>query len=153
MNTDSRNWGWAMSQTAIVCTTLLALVSGCGETSVPEQYSGPPSVSGTVTIDQVALAEITVSFENSEGGPFQAVTDAAGNYVFESGESTPPLGKYLVRITDPAGAEPASDDAARSALPARYNSKPELVVDVLAGENSIDFPLLSATEEDGEESF
>jgi hypothetical protein len=151
MKTDFRSRVAAMSQTVFACAAMIVFASGCGGSSVPEEYSGPPSVSGTVTMDQVALSAVTVSFENSEGGPFQVVTDGAGNYAFESGEATPPLGKYLVRITGPADVDSAGDDSEEPAVPARYNSETELIVDVLAGENSIVFPLLSASEDEEEE--
>lgn len=123
---------------------LLLAVSGCGGESVPEEYSGPPSVSGAVTLDGVPLTAATVSFETSESGPFQAVTNDSGQYAFESEEATPPLGKYLVRITGSA----AAPDSESAAVPARYNSETELVVDVMPGQNPIDFPLMTGSVED-----
>jgi hypothetical protein len=153
MKTGFPNRVAATSQTFFACAALIVLVFvlGCGGSSVPKEYSGAPSVSGTVTMDQTALVSVNVSFENSDGGPFQTVTNAAGKYTFEYGDATPPLGKYLVRITDAARSESADDDSEEPALPARYNSETELVVDVLAGENSIDFPLLGASEDEAEE--
>ena len=146
MMTDFQNGIMVARDCLFVCAALVVAVvfPGCGGESVPKEYSGPPSVSGIVTMDGSALAVANVSFENSEAGPFQALTDASGNYSFESGEATPPLGKYLVRITDPSRSESAGNDSGEAAIPARYNSKTELVVDVLSGKNSIDFPLLSA---------
>ncbi len=132
------------------CVVILLLaVTGCGGDSVPEEYSGPPSVSGTVTLDGAPLVAATVSFETSESGPFPAVTNGLGQYVFENEETTPPLGKYLVRITRSADSEAASSGSELQALPARYNSKTELIVDVLAGQNPIDFRLTSVSEDDG----
>lgn len=129
-----------------LATTVLLLISGCGGESVPEEYSGPPSVSGTVTLDGVPVAAAMVSFETSESVRFQAITEASGQFAFESEEITPPLGKYLVRITRSAGSGVAGSES--DSLPARYNSKTELIVDVLSGQNSIDFPLTTASEED-----
>jgi hypothetical protein len=130
------------------CVVVLPLaMTGCGGESVPEEYSGPPTVSGAVSLDGAPLSGVTVSFENSDGGPFQAVTNESGVYAFESDESAPPLGKYLVRITRPGSSEAA--DSESQTLPARYNSKTELVVDVLSGQNAVDFPLTTGSEEDG----
>lgn len=152
MKMDFRTRVPPIGQCLSVCVVVVTFcLLGCGGDSVPEEYSGPPSVSGMVTMDGAALAVVTVSFENSEAGPFQALTDASGNYAFESGEATPPLGKYLVRITDPSHTESAGDDSEESAIPALYNSKTELVVDVLSGENSIDFPLLSTADDEEED--
>ncbi len=133
-------------------TAVLLALGGCGGESVPEEYSGPPIVAGVVSLDGVPLPGVTVSFENSETGPFQVITGEAGQYSFEDAETAPPLGKYLVRITASAGA--AAADSESQTLPARYNSKTELIVDVMSGQNPIDFPLTAAsdeTEEDGTE--
>lgn len=133
---------------AVWCVVVLLLaVSGCGGESVPEEYAGPPTVSGAVTLDGVSLAAVTVSFETSESGPFQAVTNDSGQYAFESEETTPPLGKYLVRITRSAAFGAAESDSESAAVPARYNSETELVVDVMSGQNPIDFPLMAGSEE------
>lgn len=139
---------FAVGGRVIFClaATALLLTSGCGGESVPEKYSGPPSVSGTVTLDSIPLAAATVSFETSEVGPFQAVTNASGQFAFESEETTPPLGKYLVRITRSAGSGAVGSESAT--LPARYNSATELIVDVMSGQNPIDFPLTTASEDD-----
>jgi hypothetical protein len=78
---------------AVWCVVVLLLaVSGCGGESVPEEYAGPPTVSGAVTLDGVSLAAVTVSFETSESGPFQAVTNDSGQYAFESEENDSALG-------------------------------------------------------------
>ena len=129
-----------------LAATVLLLISGCGSESVPDEYSGPPSVSGTVTLDGAPVAAATVSFETSESGPFQAITNASGQFAFENEETTPPLGKYLVRITRSAGSGAAGSES--DSLPARYNSTTELIVDVMSGQNPIDFPLTTASEED-----
>jgi hypothetical protein len=137
------------SGNVVVCFVAVGLwlVGGCGGDSTPDEYAGPPTVSGMVTLDSVSLADATVSFENSEGGPFQAITNSSGQYAFEDENSTPPSGKYLVRITRSTSAETAGDGLETAALPARYNTKSELVVDVLSGQNPIDFSLTSSPED------
>lgn len=135
------------SKALVACSAAIVLVcvSGCGGKSVPAEYSGPPVVSGTVSMDGAVLSAVTVSFENAEGGSFQVVTGADGRYSFEEGEATPSLGKYLVRISAASGS-----DAESLTLPARYNTETQLIVDVLSGENSIDFPLSSGAESEDE---
>tara|TARA_R110002072_G_scaffold179059_1_gene335046 strand:+ start:99920 stop:100327 length:408 start_codon:yes stop_codon:yes gene_type:complete len=128
---------------------LLLVVTGCGGESVPVEYSGPPTVSGKVSLDGTPLSGVTVSFEKTESKPLQAVTSDSGRYEFMGKESTPPLGKYLVRITRLSGSE--TSDSEPQTLPARYNSNSDLVVDVLPGQNAIDFSLTTASEEDGTE--
>lgn len=128
------------------CVVVLPLaLTGCGGESVPEEYSGPPVVFGAVSLDGVPLPGVTVSFESPEAGSFKTNTGEAGKYSFEGEEKSPPLGKYLVRIT--ASADAAAADSEPQTLPARYNSNTELVVDVMSGQNPIDFPLLTGSEE------
>jgi hypothetical protein len=147
MRTDFCRQFLTASAALIACPVAIVLVcvSGCGGKPVPAEYSGPPAVSGKVSMDGVALAAVTVSFKNSEGGPFQAVSGADGRYALEEGAATPSLGKYLVRLTSGSG-----DGAESSSLPARYNTETELIVGVLPGENSIDFALSSSSESDVE---
>ncbi|MDA0921653.1 MAG: carboxypeptidase-like regulatory domain-containing protein, partial [Planctomycetota bacterium] len=117
----SRESGSVGNAVAWCVVVLMLAVTGCGGDSVPEEYSGPPSVSGTVMLDGTPLVAATVSFETSESGPFRAVTNSLGQYVFENEEAIPPLGKYLVRITRSADPEAANSGAELQALPARYN--------------------------------
>lgn len=126
-------------------TTVLLAIGGCGGESVPEEYSGPPVVFGAVSLDGFPLPGVTVSFENPEAGSFKTNTGEAGKYSFEGEETSPPLGKYLVRIT--ASADAVAADSESQTLPARYNSNSELVVDVMSGQNPINFPLLTGSEE------
>ena len=126
-------------------TTVLLAIGGCGGEPVPEEYSGPPVVSGAVSLDGFPLPGVTVSFESPEAGSFKTNTGKTGKYSFEGEETSPPLGKYLVRIT--ASADAAAADSESQRLPARYNSTSELVVDVMSRQNPIDFPLLTGSEE------
>lgn len=147
MLTDFCGRPLSASKTWIAGAMLVSLVCvfGCGGKPVPAEYSGPPVVSGRVSMDGAALSAVNVLFENSESGPFQTVTGADGRYVFAEGEATPSLGKYLVRITFAMGGDESST------LPPRYNTETELIIDVLPGENPIDFPL-SKSLENGDET-
>lgn len=122
------------------CVIVSVSISGCGSESVPEEYSGPPRVSGSVSLDGVPLVQIQVAFEDSEARTFQAVTDRSGSFVFRQDQPNPPPGKYAVRINRLGMSDSAASEADRP-LPARFNSKTELVVDVLEGQNQIDFAL------------
>lgn len=122
------------------CVIVSGAISGCGNESVPEAYSGPPRVSGSVSLDGVPLVEAEVTFKDSEARTFQMETDSSGSFVFPQDQPNPPPGKYAVRINRRGGSGSEASDADQP-LPARFNSKTELVVDVLEGQNQIDFAL------------
>lgn len=127
------------------CVVAALSISGCGSESVSEEYAGLPKVSGSVSLDDVPLARVRIAFQDSEAQTFQAVTDSSGSYVFPEDQPNPPPGKYSVRITRLAASDAAVSDA-DPPLPARFNSKTELVVDVLEGQNQIDFALTTDPE-------
>ena len=121
---------------------LVVLSTGCGPDSTVDnaKWRGRPEVTGSVTLDGASLSAVTVSFETAENTFLVATTDAAGKFTLnlgDSGESV--IGKYAVRIHATAG----SDSTESQQVPARYNEKTELVVDILDGKNNFDFRLES----------
>lgn len=120
---------------------LLAVLStGCSsETTVDNaEWRGLPDVTGTVTLDGAPLADATVSFESAANTSLVATTDALGKFTLnleELGESA--IGKYAVRIRKTA----EGDSAEGEGIPARYNEKTELVVDIFDGKNDFNFRL------------
>jgi len=101
-----------------------------------------------VRLDGEPLAKATVSFHRPEGSPLTASTDATGSYTLElTTEGNAALGKYAVRIrlSKPSLSESNPPEIKR--LPARYNDNTELVVDILDGQNTIDFDLSSISSE------
>jgi hypothetical protein len=124
-------------------------------------------VTGQVTMDGKPLPNAMVTFVPNEGGATATgVTDANGNYKLISLDRTGALiGSHTVSITTVKKAEEAlpevssdsaeyakqamarasdyNDAVVREPIPARYNSKSELVKDVEKGSNVINFELKS----------
>lgn len=121
---------------------------GCGD-SVPENaaWRGDPEVSGTVLLDEEPLKNASVSFHNSQDDLLQTVTDSAGRYTLDlTSQGSAAIGKYAVRIhASPSSAGSELTDVDR--IPARYNEATELVVDIVDGQNTIDFRLESEEED------
>jgi hypothetical protein len=124
-------------------------------------------VTGQVTMDGKPLPNAMVIFVPKEGGATATgVTDANGNYKLISLDRTGALiGSHTVSITTVKKAEEAppevssdsaeyakqamarasdyNDAVVREPIPARYNSKSELVKGVEKGSNVINFELKS----------
>lgn len=141
---------------------LLLSISGCGD-------SGPAmgKVTGTVKLDGKPTPKLMVVFVPKEGGETsQAITNSDGVYeLLGKVKKGALLGLHTVSITtvrEPSAAaqastEMSSDSAAyanqsdpaqyvraaqfKELVPAKYNSKSELVEEVAAGDNVIDFDL------------
>lgn len=116
------------------------LSAGCSSEATVDnaEWRGLPRVTGTVTLDGTPLADATVSFESAENTSRVATTGALGKFTLnieESGESV--IGKYAVRIHTTAEGDFFKGDG----VPARYNEKTELVVDILDGKNDFNFRL------------
>ena len=121
---------------------LVVLSIGCGSDSTVDNaaWRGLPEVTGSVTLDGAPLSAVTVSFETTQDTFLVATTDAAGKFTLDIGDAGgSAIGKYAVRIH--ATAE--SDSTESQQVPARYNEKTELVVDILDGKNNFDFRLES----------
>ena len=121
---------------------LAILLAGCGP-------SGPPLgiVHGTITLDGEPLHGARVEFQpQGEGGsPSYGITDAAGHYEANFSVKRPGamVGTHTVRVSTYAqspGGDSTKDLPER--VPPQYNSNSELQVEVKAGENTHDFPLV-----------
>ena len=129
--------GRAGALPAALGMALLCLAAGCGESDRPPLGT----VTGTVTLDGVPLAEALVLF-TPEGPGRTAIgtTDASGGYrlAYLRDIAGANLGPHAVRITT------ADDEAGRKEiLPPRYHRQSELVAVVEPGDNVIDFTLQS----------
>lgn len=130
---------------AATCLAVIALIGlvGCGS------GSGVAPVSGTVTLDGQPLANALVSFyPQDEGKRFSTgTTDAAGHYelVYTNDQHGAAVGKHTVKITTATvQGEGGPAKPPKEKLPAKYNDKSELTVDVASGSNSnTDFDLQS----------
>jgi len=137
----------------ILLTTLLfSSLAGCG--AGQQQADGLPreAVSGTVTLDGQPLSGASIEFvpaePNSPGGTSGEVEK--GRFVIE-GDRGPVAGSYRVLISSllgtkvdasqPPGEAPAPK---KDPIPAKYNTKSDLKVEVKAGgPNTFEFALSS----------
>jgi hypothetical protein len=122
---------------AIVILLLLPLVCGCSRGTRPDLGL----VHGCVTLDGQPLPDAVVSFTpEGPGRNSTAFTDVSGvyalNYIRDIQGAA--LGWHTVRIT-------TGDRRSRKPelVPGRYNAKSQLREKVAAGENTIDFALVS----------
>ena len=132
---------------------------GCGDGLRPDYASlGLVPISGTVTLDGQPLSGAVVFFEAEDKTQAYATTDENGVYEmkFNSEVNGVTPGKKVVRISTTAstgeedGAEPEGDpDEEKKAapkndrVPAAYNSKSKLVVEVTDAKTVYDFKLNS----------
>jgi len=123
-----------------VATTLFLIV-GCG----PKDVGG---VSGTVTLGGQPLDGAMITFSPTKEGGSSGVgqTDSAGYYTlsYSAGVKGAQQGENEVRITTFREAEPDGDPsqpAVPEKVPAKYNVKTELKVEVKSGSNKLDFNL------------
>jgi hypothetical protein len=128
---------------------LLLAVAGCGS-------GGPPRlrVVGAVTLDGKPLADGAISFMPAGKGVAAGATIAGGHYVVE-GARGPTPGEYRVEIraSAPSGKQvkdsfgQASISETESIIPARYNDKTTLRVEITAaGPNQFDYSLSTSPE-------
>ncbi len=106
-------------------------------------------VSGMVTLDGQPLPNATVIFQPDAAGPASyGLTDSQGLYTMMYDHSTrgAVIGPHTVRITTfqegDSDAEPPIP-AAPEKLPAKFNRTSELREEIRAGNNEIDFALVS----------
>src|SRR5215213_7041646 len=127
-----------MRRSLVPFALALTLVAGCGR-------GGAVPVSGRVTLNGQALANVHVSFQpvavdkdHNPGGGSYAITDADGRYALrmvEGDASGAVVGKHRVEIT-PRNTDDDFDRRGKGAVtgvPARYNRHSELTFEVPAG--------------------
>lgn len=117
------------------------------------QRTLPPlgRVKGMVTLDGKPLARASVAFVPYErGNGAYATTDAEGRYTlrYTANHEGAVVGRNRVEIRTGGEGRDADGNLVETAerLPARYHATSELVVEVAAGENEFDFPLVSGPE-------
>ncbi len=148
-------WAW-------IC---LLFTAGCGGVAPTVDYGNVTllSVSGSVTLDGKPLPAAVVTFDAEDGQFSYGLTDSSGNFSlqFDSAKSGVTPGKKTVRISttrqilglnseedggDEDGSEgESSKTSPRSTelVPARYNKKSELSVEVSSSKKHFEFPLVS----------
>ena len=157
-----------MNQKSLLVWAVFAVVS-CGCSTKPgTNYSQMNllSVSGTVTLDGQPLSNAVITFEEPDKGTFSyGMTDASGHYTlrFDSEMTGCTSGTKRVEIsttrkilglnTSEEGAAPAGEAEGESGggqapssqelVPAHYNKKSELLVEVSSSATTHDFKLTS----------
>lgn len=142
-------------------STLLALSLfclcqlGCGSNGDQPELG---TVNGTVTLDGQPLVGVAVVFQPDNGRPSRGMTDAEGKYELTYIRQTKgaKVGPHRVEVApnEEGGVEETESNAgegpaagtkpsSKPSVPARYNSKSELKVEVKSGANKIDFELKS----------
>lgn len=96
-------------------------------------------VTGTVTIDGEPLAGVVVAFLPDNGRPGVGMTDEEGKYELEyvAGAKGTKIGPTTVGFMVATGVTPSHP------IPAKYENRSELKVDVERGKNVFDFDLES----------
>lgn len=140
----------------IALSMLLLLQWGCSTSDQPELGL----VKGTVTLDGKPLTGVAVVFQPDNGRPARGMTDAEGRYELTYIRQTKgtKVGPNRVEIApseegeetdeveagdDAQASTPARPKSGKPVVPARYNVRSELKVDVQSGENTFDFELES----------
>jgi hypothetical protein len=140
----------------IVLGLLVCVQMGCSPSDQPELGE----VTGTITLDGDPLPGVAVVFQPENGRPARGMTNADGQYELTYIRTTKgtKVGPNRVEIAPSEEGEESldvegNDDEARTpakrsksgkpVVPARYNVKSELKVDVKPGENTFDFQLES----------
>ena len=126
-----------LSGAALICF----LVLGCGHSSAPLLGK----VAGIVTMDGQPLSNATVMFQPASGRPSSGITDSSGHYTLEytQGLEGATLGEHQVIIrTEIAGAD-GEPPKQKELLPPKYNNNSELTANVIRGQNTCNFTLMS----------
>lgn len=141
----------------VVAVPMLLLVQlGCNPVDQPDLGQ----VTGTITLDGKPLAGVAVVFQPDDGRPARGTTNSEGQYELTYIRDTKgaKVGPNRVEIApseegeeeadveygdDEVQSAPNRSASKKPAVPARYNTKSELKVDVKPGENTFDFQLES----------
>jgi hypothetical protein len=116
----------------LACAALLAAL-GCGG---ERTYK----VAGTVTLEGKPVAQGSIVFESDSGGPGVFSSGiVAGKYELQAkvGKKKVIISAYRTRPGTENEPQPAIDEY----IPARYNTKTELVREVMPADNHFDFAL------------
>jgi hypothetical protein len=111
-----------------------------------ERLPGLGSVSGTVTMDGQPVADATITFDGAKPGEPVSLgrTDASGKYdlYYSRSHKGATVGEHVVHITTYGETEDEGNrQVHKETVPARYNFKSELKVNVKRGSNKLDFAL------------
>lgn len=104
-------------------------------------------VTGVVILDGTPVEGVMVNFAPEKGRGSQGLTDSNGKYELSYVRQAKGaiIGNHKVYINTPQGDDDSDPDAPviEEKIPAEYNTKSTLTAEVKAGDNPIDFELLS----------
>lgn len=143
----------------VAVVPLLLLETGCGGSDLPELGY----VEGTVKMDGKPMANVVLTFQPDKARPAYGKTDENGWYelTYTDGNPGATIGKHNVKISSADGQgdgedesyeegeggdyeDGESENASRGEkIPAKYNQMSELIREVTAGDQVIDFDLES----------
>lgn len=130
----------------IIAVLGLALAAGCSQS----EYGDLGHVTGTVTLDGQPYPNALVNFAPVSGGrSSQGITDQAGRYelIYIRTTRGAEPGQHKVIVTtvpaEESGMENRRGKQPVEVLPARYNTRSELIHQVERGPNTIDLDLKS----------
>lgn len=133
-------WG-CVNAVAMLSTFAFLSLGGCGG------RSDIGRVSGTITLEGQPLANARVIFQpQAAGSASYGVTDAEGHYTLQYNADTEGamIGRHTVSVSTFMAGDPDADppgQISEERIPAKYNATSELMAEVTAGDNSIDFAL------------
>lgn len=129
---------------AAIALTALVAFCGCGGSQDGAELG---LVTGTVTLDGAPVQYVLVRFEPKGAAMSSGATDASGRYElrYANGAKGAVLGTHTVRIEGLDAAEAAEIEGGAKPvnIPARYNLATTLTAEVKAGDNTINFDLVS----------
>ncbi len=133
------------SAAAFVAIVLTIASVGCGGSGLAMPETG--LVEGTVTMDGQPLPNVSIVFQpqdDPKARASMALSDEQGHYSlsYHADKQGALIGPHKVSVTTPSDA-PDPSGQAKEPIPAKYNSKSELVVEVQAGSNDIPLELTS----------
>jgi hypothetical protein len=129
---------------ACICLAWLVPLAGCGAGT-------GATVSGRITLDSSPLDDATISFVPTAGGQREAAwaTVKEGHYSISTSEGLGP-GRFRVEVRalratgdKSIQADPTLPTPSKEVVPAKYNTKSELVAEIKPGANTADFELKS----------
>lgn len=134
-----------------VLATALASLAAAGCSGKKRELPPLGRVTGVVTLDGKPLARAAVAFVPYErGNGAYATTDAEGRYTlrYTARDEGAVVGRNRVEIRTGGEGRDADGNLVETPerLPARYHATSELVVEVAAGDNTLDFPLVTTPE-------
>jgi hypothetical protein len=141
------SYGWRPGIGCLVALFVAFLAIGCNRENLP----GLGRVTGTVTLDGKPVPDATITFEPQgvNAGTSIGRTDATGKYeLYYSRDSKGAAqGEHLVRInTFQDAGEDSGQKLQLESIPAKYNVRSELKVNVKGGTQVHDFALKSGGE-------